>query len=206
LWAALLLPALAVLVISLHNEYEEKVLLRQNSILMFVEKIQQTSFQIFKFLVVKMFDFIMHSQFDVKELCVQAVIIGLISHLLYWIRGLRTPQATRIFIFHLIAFITVSAVTTWYNGFLHGLSTATAVFISYFGGLATSMTIYRIFFHRLRNFPGPFGAKVTKAYGLYISRNYQAHDEVKALFDKYGDIVRTGVLLFTVIDLRGNKC
>lgn len=58
--------------------------------------------------------------------------------------------------------------------------------------LAVSITIYRLFFHRLRRFPGPFGAKITKFYNSwhYIGgRNYQNLDK---LHKKYGRVVRTG--------------
>ncbi|KAF9632896.1 putative cytochrome p450 protein [Lasiodiplodia theobromae] len=69
------------------------------------------------------------------------------------------------------------------------LAVAAVIFVA---SLAVSTVVYRLFFHRLRKFPGPFGAKVSKFYGWYMSRNLQYHFEVEKLHKKYGDVVRTG--------------
>ena len=60
--------------------------------------------------------------------------------------------------------------------------------------LWTSMLVYRAFFHPLRHFPGPFGARLSKFWALSQTaksgmRWYQV-DEV--LHQRYGDYVRTG--------------
>lgn len=62
-------------------------------------------------------------------------------------------------------------------------------------GLSASMIIYRLFFHRLRNFPGPWGAKVSRFYtfGLIKRSNLKYHLELEKLHRKYGDYVRTGI-------------
>lgn len=60
-------------------------------------------------------------------------------------------------------------------------------------GLFTSMVIYRLFFHRIRNFPGPFWARVSRFYALYLSaKNVQYHVELNKLRKQYGDFFRTG--------------
>ncbi|CAI6342209.1 unnamed protein product [Periconia digitata] len=60
-------------------------------------------------------------------------------------------------------------------------------------GIFTSMTIYRLFFHRIRRFPGPLAARVTRFYSLYLaSKNVQYHVELEKLHKQYGDFVRTG--------------
>lgn len=59
--------------------------------------------------------------------------------------------------------------------------------------LTLSILTHRLFFHRLHNFPGPFLAKVTKWYSVYLSvKNYQHYKEVEKLHQRYGDFVRTG--------------
>lgn len=58
--------------------------------------------------------------------------------------------------------------------------------------LATSMLVYRTFFHRLRRFPGPFVARLSKFHAVYLSRNFQYNLELQKQHEKYGDIVRTG--------------
>jgi hypothetical protein len=62
-------------------------------------------------------------------------------------------------------------------------------------GLSASMVIYRLFFHRLRYFPGPWGAKLSRFYtvGLTKRSNLRYHLELEKLHRKYGDFVRTGI-------------
>ncbi|KAF2650048.1 monooxygenase [Lophiostoma macrostomum CBS 122681] len=60
-------------------------------------------------------------------------------------------------------------------------------------GVFTSMTIYRLFFHRIRHFPGPILARVTRFYNLYLSgKNVKYYDELDKLHNQYGDFIRTG--------------
>ncbi|KAF4551111.1 Cytochrome P450-like protein 70 [Elsinoe fawcettii] len=52
------------------------------------------------------------------------------------------------------------------------------------------IVIYNLFFHPLRNFPGPLLYRISKIpYSLMLIRGRTSH-EVKAMHDKYGDIVR----------------
>lgn len=60
-------------------------------------------------------------------------------------------------------------------------------------GLLLSIGIYRLFFHRLRHFPGPFAAKLTKFHAVYRSAKHtQLHREREELHKQYGDVVRVG--------------
>ena len=60
-------------------------------------------------------------------------------------------------------------------------------------GLASSILIYRAFFHRLKDFPGPFGARVSRLYASAVSsKSLQYYLELQKMHDKYGDVVRTG--------------
>ncbi|XP_014551263.1 hypothetical protein COCVIDRAFT_42393 [Bipolaris victoriae FI3] len=72
----------------------------------------------------------------------------------------------------------------------------------YFSVLTASILIYRGFFHRLRKFPGPFGARLSKAYGVYTgvfrtgARYFEWQEE---LYQKYkSDVIRTGPREVTV--------
>lgn len=57
----------------------------------------------------------------------------------------------------------------------------------------TSMSIYRVFFHRCRKFPGPFPAKLTRFYTSYlVAKNLEYYKEIEKMHAKYGDFVRTG--------------
>ncbi|OJD40248.1 cytochrome p450 [Diplodia corticola] len=60
-------------------------------------------------------------------------------------------------------------------------------------GLAASILVYRGFFHRLRRFPGPWPARLTKLYAVWKSaRSVQWHRELERMHEEYGDVVRTG--------------
>lgn len=64
---------------------------------------------------------------------------------------------------------------------------------SFFAPLIGSISVYRLFFHPLRSFPGPGLARLTTGWGVSkIARGankYQLHHE---LHRQYGDIVRIG--------------
>lgn len=65
--------------------------------------------------------------------------------------------------------------------------------ISFNTGLALSIGTYRLFFHRLRRFPGPLGSKLTRFYDTYLAaKNVQYNKEVEKLHHQYGDFIRTG--------------
>lgn len=116
--------------------------------------------------------------------CLAGVSVGVLSHVLYFIRGYHDTQALGIFVAHAATYI---ALTVSF-----GLRPASIIFSSYLISLFTSIGAYRIFFHPLRQFPGPVVAKITKFYGPYTARNGQMHIEQNKLFKKSGDIVRIG--------------
>ncbi|KAI1803057.1 cytochrome P450 [Daldinia bambusicola] len=55
-----------------------------------------------------------------------------------------------------------------------------------------ALVIYRIFFHPLAKYPGPFIAKITDAYQLYHAWKGDRHLEFWRLHEKYGKVVRFG--------------
>lgn len=61
--------------------------------------------------------------------------------------------------------------------------------------LATNILVYRAFFHRLRHFPGPFGAKLSKFWALWqvIESKARYYQVTQRLHEEYGDYVRTGI-------------
>jgi hypothetical protein len=77
--------------------------------------------------------------------------------------------------------------------------------ISFNTGVISSMLIYRLFFHRLRKFPGPFWAKITRFYAVYISaKRMQYFLDLRKLHKTYGDFVRTGKILLYHVDDKSN--
>ncbi|KAH8800518.1 putative benzoate 4-monooxygenase cytochrome P450 [Flagelloscypha sp. PMI_526] len=61
------------------------------------------------------------------------------------------------------------------------------------GSLWTSIAVHRLFFHRLRSFPGPFFAKLTRLWAFWVQKeDMQMHLIIHRLHDQHGDIVRIG--------------
>lgn len=86
---------------------------------------------------------------------------------------------------------------TEYSGALSAHTLAFSTVSCFVLSLWTNILIYRAFFHPLRKFPGPFGAKLSKFWSLNKAmrsglRYYQVVDQ---LHEKYGDFVRTGKTL-----------
>lgn len=58
-------------------------------------------------------------------------------------------------------------------------------------GLFGSMVVYRIFFHRLRTFPGPLAARISAFWVIKQSiPDLRFFIKIRSLHDQYGDFVR----------------
>jgi len=72
------------------------------------------------------------------------------------------------------------------------LARVLVVGLSFSIGLILSTAAYRLCLHRLRNFPGPIGAKLSRFYATALAaKNIQYHLDVKEMHEKYGDFVKT---------------
>ncbi|PWY82104.1 benzoate 4-monooxygenase cytochrome P450 [Aspergillus heteromorphus CBS 117.55] len=69
----------------------------------------------------------------------------------------------------------------------------------YLVSLFASMTVYRVFFHRLSGFDGPFWARITKLWHVWKVRDAQNHVLLGGLHERYGDFIRTGPSEITVV-------
>lgn len=123
---------------------------------------------------------------DLNRQCFTAAAAGVLSHILYFIRGYHDQHALSIILTHLAGYGILLFLTS-------SLVTATLIFTSYLVALFASMITYRIFFHPLRRFPGPLPAKITRMYGPYTNRHGRMHHEQNRSFTRYNsDIVRIG--------------
>ncbi|KAB8202109.1 cytochrome P450 monooxygenase [Aspergillus parasiticus] len=90
-----------------------------------------------------------------------------------------------------------------------GLGLSPAVFSSLCGyhllGVYCSMLVYRLLFHRLCRFPGPFFGRLTNFYTATLSVNLQKPMEVQKLHREYGDYVRIGPCELSVADPQAVK-
>lgn len=73
------------------------------------------------------------------------------------------------------------------------LAATVAATSSFACGLVGSLLVYRVFFHRLRRFPGPLPAKVSRFYAMSkAAETKQSHLFLERLHEEYGDFVRVG--------------
>ncbi|RDX41687.1 high nitrogen upregulated cytochrome P450 monooxygenase 2 [Lentinus brumalis] len=70
---------------------------------------------------------------------------------------------------------------------------ALVLYSTYLATLATSVVLYRLSpLHPLARYPGPIGCRISKLYmGVVCIPGYQ-HKYIKALHERYGDVVRIG--------------
>lgn len=84
----------------------------------------------------------------------------------------------------------VYSILIYYAGFLD----ATTIISVFWTTLWIYIGAYRAFFHPLRKYPGPFGARLSKWYtvGKVIGTRWHWHKVQQDLQKQYGDYVRTG--------------
>jgi len=123
-----------------------------------------------------------------------AAISGVPSHLCFFIYGEHHMQAPILFRLYIVLFLILLYVeiTVKEQDIFPGIKEAFKVFSTYVLSLLTSILIYRKFFHRLRRFPGPVMAGVTKLWQTAKTLDSQNHILLDSLYEKYGDFVRTG--------------
>jgi tryprostatin B 6-hydroxylase len=115
---------------------------------------------------------------------------GIFFHIIYN----RIEPTVRSFYYHTLLTATGFTALTLFD-VRQAKATAVLSFIFVLVDLATlglSITLYRLFFHPLRRYPGPVLAKLTKWTGAYWTATGDLHTIVQALHEKYGEIVRIG--------------
>lgn len=122
-------------------------------------------------------------------------IIGVLIHHGLFIHGEWHVQAPYIFSFHLVGF-----------GMIAMMKSGWQLIAGYLLALFASILIYRVFFHRLRHFPGPFWACATKLWHIWKARNSQNHFLLRDIQKDYGDFVRTGIYLCRLESFINSQC
>ncbi|KAJ3577828.1 hypothetical protein NPX13_g2742 [Xylaria arbuscula] len=127
--------------------------------------------------------------------------LGVILHLRLFIRGEWHLSASSIFLAHVFVFTLVlakqlvSAFATWYG--------VTLPILAYLCGLSVSMGVYRLYFHRLRSFPGPRLAALSKLWHVWLSRDSRSYLVLESWRKQYGTFVRTGPSEVTIFHPAG---
>ena len=128
-----------------------------------------------------------------------AVVLGVFSHLSYFIRGEHHLKAPKIFRVYLSAAAAILILRSRAFQDSHVAAGCAPMVAAYFGALFSSIIIYRLFFHQLRHFPGPILARTTKLYHASHLRNSTQYVFMECLHQRYGDFVRTGMRCLDVI-------
>ena len=89
-------------------------------------------------------------------------------------------------------FITLAEFNIQGHGFSQAMKQSFMIAALYALSLFTSIIIYRIVFHPLRAFHGPFLARISKFWHVKQSLRSQNHLLMNELHEQYGDFVRTG--------------
>ncbi|KAF2129891.1 cytochrome P450 [Dothidotthia symphoricarpi CBS 119687] len=131
--------------------------------------------------------------------------LGLFTHYILYASEWDT-EIPRFLATWLLAFGGIAAAEYTYNPHVNTVGdvfviTSTTAAI-YFGALSASVLIYRGFFHRLRNIPGPFLARFSKFHSIFagvIPTNFRYFKSSEALHERYKtDVIRTGPREVTV--------
>ena len=117
---------------------------------------------------------------------------GVASHLGYFIYGEHHMQAPMIAGAGTITYTAIFLFLFYQTNLKIAILESSSLFGSYVIALHASMMIYRVFFHRLRNFPGPSLAKISKLWHVAQLRESKNHLVLEDLRRTYGDFVRTG--------------
>jgi hypothetical protein len=127
--------------------------------------------------------------------------LGVLTHLAVFIRGEWHMQAPFLVKLYLLVCITIFVATKYYGSTFHEAFVFTASLTSCYSiGLFSSISIYRRYFHRLRHFPGPLAAGITKFWHVWQCRTGKNHLVIEDLRRQYGPIIRTGPEELTIID------
>lgn len=93
-----------------------------------------------------------------------------------------------------------------YSTFFASQAISFLLMSTFVSSILASMLVYRAFFHPLKGFPGPFGAKLSKFWAVRQALNsgLKWYKVDAQLHEKYGDYVRTGMYILEGNVSKGN--
>ncbi|KAJ5372970.1 hypothetical protein N7517_004976 [Penicillium concentricum] len=128
-----------------------------------------------------------------------AFIAGLLAHQLVFIHGEWHLKGPRVVILHLLSGSLLYANHLFGNGRSQASLVETMYLAAcYLSSLFTSIAVYRVIFHRLKHFPGPKLAAVSKLWHVWKCRDSRGHLVLQDWHEKYGEFVRTGPAEITI--------
>ena len=123
-----------------------------------------------------------------------AALCGVLSHLLYFIRG---EHHTKAILMAKLFFLVPSTLWVILVHFFHfslgqGAQLSCSITTAYLGAMWTSMIVYRSFFHRLHRFPGPPLYQTSKLVHFLSLGKLDNFRKLNRWHQKYGNFVRIG--------------
>lgn len=123
-----------------------------------------------------------------------AVVTGIVLHIGYFQKGEHHMYGLRYLQALTLLFITSTGTLTLGCNLplFPSLTITTNVLGCLLWGLYASLLCYRIAWHPLRRFPGPFLAKISSLWYSTQVTKFDAHKRALELYNKYGPFVRVG--------------
>lgn len=123
-----------------------------------------------------------------------AAATGILCHRFIFIQGEWHIQASNIALTYISVYVALIVWEVFHNGSaaLPALNSSSILGGIYLGSLFSSITVYRLFLHRLHHFPGPIFARISKIWHVLHSVDSKNHILLDRLHKHYGNFVRTG--------------
>ncbi|EGX91291.1 cytochrome P450 oxidoreductase, putative [Cordyceps militaris CM01] len=124
-----------------------------------------------------------------------AFLAGHALHLLVFRRGEWDSAARDIMVSAALLYVGAAVALHAASGPAGGswwasLHAATTLELAGMAGVFASMLAYRVWFHALCRYPGPWAARLSSLHLTYLSRRFRLFEELRLLHEQYGDIVR----------------
>ena len=129
--------------------------------------------------------------------------LGVFLHLTWFIHGEHIRYAAKLFVFVLFGPAEIATGLWYYLDYtpIGAISSVLVAFGSFYTGMFSSITIYRLFFHPLRKFPGPPHLRLSQFnYVREVARNCDGFRYLDQLHNQYGPFVRVGPNLLSIAD------
>ena len=128
---------------------------------------------------------------------------GVLSHLLFFIQidPITYAPALLVGIISAPALLTGALQILISASFLNAAVLATTWYCSYLSGVYSSMIVYRLLFHRLRSYPGPFSARLSQlVHVVSVVTHVNNFRRLEQLHEQYGEYVRIGPNMISIAD------
>lgn len=137
-----------------------------------------------------------------------AFIVGALGEILIFSRGEWDRHAPKIIKRTLMLQAGVACLLIAYGSSLTATVGDTARLTTlYLAGLYGTMITYRVFFHPLRSFPGPFGARISALWAIKENvPDLKFYVKLRKLHDEYGDFVRISESAILVLQHVSDGC